>query len=748
VDDFNMRTGLIWYFRSFSVVCVLMLSACPTTVPPPSAQIDDKPESLKASALGNIAPDQTFASFTPFFADLNNDGNMDLLAGSKQAGTGFQVQWGDGKGHWRMQSGPDSNIQPRSIDVADVDRDGRKEVLIGGEGEQHGLQLWTLGEHDKWILHSIPVAEGVFHGVALKDVNGDGWPDVIAASLGEETSGGVSVWLNNQHGGWIEGFGPTTRGQYTGLAVADLNADGYQDIIASARGGFGSLRTRSNRYQQAGGVQVWLGDGGGHWNSRLLPVEGDAESVTVGDVNADGRPDVVAGLFRNGVRLWLNEGDDWDVKSVTDTGTWGEVRIADLDGDGAANIIAASRDGEGVALWRWNGGGFFAANGVSRVGGMLPEHGSFFGIDVADVFADGHLQVAAARADGQVEVWSKRQPDAVAEENGGGRESADAPLDLFDVSENKVFKTIDGVVEYRIGPGDEISITMWQAGKPIESKLLVKADGTVSLPYFEAARIEGMTAPEVDEYMTKSLSRYLRHPRIDVLVLSMHSKRVRVFGLGSGTQTNPSGGTFYLQGRETLVDLMSRMGSPAKDADFSRIRLVRGGKTTVLDVQRAIRQSDDAQNAVLDDGDTVVIPSVEESARQIYVLGEVKNPGVVTFKGEYRFLDAVSKSGGFTTDAYYPDIRIVRANRELPEVYAIAFDQLLKNGDLSQNMLLQDKDIIIIPADPITNWNRFIRKLLPTVSNITSTITQVNTLRSLLRNTANSNVFINTGAGF
>lgn len=726
----------------------MLLTACPATVPPPSSRIDNKPDSIAASQLGNIAPDQAFASFTPYFSDLNGDGNIDLLLGSRQAGTGFQVQWGDGKGRWRMQSGPASNIQPRSIAVADVDRDGRMDVLIGGEGEQHGLQIWTLDEQGVWTLQSTPVGEGIFHGVALQDINGDGWPDVIAASLGSETSGGVRVWLNNQKGGWMEGYGPTTEGHYTGLALADLNADGYTDIIASARGGFGSLRTRSNRYQQVGGVQVWLGDGGAHWSSRLLPVEGDAESVGVADVNGDGRPDIVAGLFRIGVRMWLNEGDAWDMRTVTDTGTWGTLRIADVKADGTMHILAASRDGEGVAMWRGDGGGLFSSFSVERVGGMLPEHGVYFGIDVADVYADGHLQIAAARADGRVEIWSKRLPDEVDKDIAGLNQPADAGLDLFNVSENKVFKTVDGVEEYRIGPGDEVSITMWQGGKPSEFNLLVRADGTVSLPYFEAAKIEGMTAPEVDEYMTGYLARYLHHPRLDVRVLTMHSKRVRVFGTGTGSETNPTGGTFYLQGRETLVDLMSRMGSPAKDADFSRIRLVRGGKTMVLDVQRAIRQSDETQNAVLDDGDTVVIPSVDESARQIYVLGEVKTPGVLSFQGEYRFLDAISRSGGFTADAYYPDIRIVRADREVPEVYAIAFDQLLKQGDLSQNMLLQDKDIIIVPADPISNWNRFIKKLLPTVSNITSTITQVNTLRSLLRNTSNSNVFINTGVPF
>jgi len=485
----------------------------------------------------------------------------------------------------------------------------------------------------------------------------------------------------------------------------------------------------------------------------LLPVEGDAESVAVADVNGDGRPDIVAGLFRLGVRLWLGSEDGtWDMHDVVDSGSWGMLRIADIDGDNRQEIIAASRDGRGVGLWRWQSSGFFGTTKVQSVDGLLPARGIYFGIDAASVFDDNKMQVAAARADGTVEIWSDRLPmqviDEAADKKGAmALAAAGQAVDLFHVSENKVFKTVNGIVEYRIGAGDAVLVIMWQAGKSTLYKLQVQPDGTISLPYFEAAHIAGMTAREADNFMTTELARYLRHPRVDVHVEKKQSKRVRVFGIGKGLQSSPTGGTIYLQGRETLVDLMSRLGAPAKDADFSRIKLVRDGKTTVLNVQRAIRQSDESQNAILDDGDTVVIPSLDESKRQIYVLGEVKSPGVVSYTGDFLFLDAVSKSGGFTSDAYYPDIRIVRANREAPEIYAIAFDRLLKQGDLTQNMLLQDKDIIIIPADPIANWNRFIRKLLPTVSNITSTITEINVLRSLLRSTTGSNVIINTGGG-
>ncbi|MDQ6972425.1 MAG: FG-GAP-like repeat-containing protein [Mariprofundaceae bacterium] len=744
------------YIRTFLLTSLLILAACHAKVPPPSAIISHDPAPLGrafggAPPLTDIGPERVFPSSVPRFVDIDGDGHLDMLLGSKKTGTGFRVELGDGQGHWRTQTGPASNIQARAIAVADVDRDGRPEVLIGGEGEQHGLELWGRDAEGAWILKSRPIKEGFFHGLALHDLNEDGWPDIVAAGMGKETKGGIRVWLNDRQGGWMSGYGPTLEGKYTDLTVADLNKDGHADVVVASRGGFGTMQTQFNSYQQVGGVQIWLGDGNGHWDSRLLPVEGDAESVIVADIDGDGRKDVAAGLFRLGVHLWLNQSDgSWDEHVVTDSGTWGMLRVADIDGDGGVELLAASRDGRGIGVWRWQKSSLFFSGHAEAVERMLPERGVYFGIDAGAVFGDKQMQLAAAREDGSVEVWSGKTPPAELSASADGKRIKALPRmekeeDLFHVTENKVFKTTDGVVEYRIGSGDEVSITMWQAGSPKEYKLLVQAKGTVSLPYFEAAKIEGMTAPEVDAFMTKSLSRYLRHPRMDVRVLTMKSKKVRVFGMGQQQQVNPTGGTFYLTGRETLVDLMSRIGAPAKDADFSRIKLVRDGKTRILDVQRAIRQSDESQNAVLDDGDTVVIPSLDESARQVYVLGEVGKPGVVQFHGEFHFLDAVSQSGGFSSAAYFPDIRVVRADREVPEIYAVAFDRLLKEGDLTQNMRLQDKDIIIVPPDPITNWNRYITSLLPTISTITSTASQLNALRSLLQSSTNANVFIGTG---
>ena len=751
VDDLTMHTGLKRLGRAMGLCSFLALTACPTVVPPPSSVISSSPTPLSPIALKNMAPRQEFASFVPRFADVDGDGHLDLLLGSKKSGEGFRVARGDGEGHWRLQKGPASNIQPRAISVADVDRNGRADILIGGEGEQHGLQIWSVDDGGRWRLQAEPAGEGVFHGLVLHDINGDGWPDIVAARMGEETSGGVLAWLNDRHGGWLPGYGPTVRGHFADVAVADVNGDGNADIVAAERGGFGAMRTRGDRYREVGGVRLWLGDGSGRWTSRMLPVEGDAESVAVADINGDGRSDILAGLFRLGVRAWLNDGDGWNVEEIVNDGSWGALRVADIDDDGALEVMAASRDGRGIGVWR-PGRGFLSGGGFDAVHGLLPAHGIYFGIDVGRLYGKGGIQVASARRDGRVEVWSARMPARIADGNAarsgnsGALEHAKS-RDLFHVSENKVFKTVHGVIEYRIGPGDTVAVVLWQGGKASKYSVKVRPDGAISMPYFESAHIAGMTASEADDFLTRKLSRFLRHPRVDVGVEIKHSKRVRVFGIGRGLKSSPSGGVIYLTGRETLVDLLSSLGAPARNADFSRIRLVRNGKTTVLNVQRAIRQSDESQNAVLDDGDTVVIPSLDETQRKVFVLGEVKHPGVVTFRGEFHLLEAVLKSGGFTQDAYFPDIRVIRADREAPQVFAVAFERLMKRGDLSQDLRLRDKDIIIIPADPIANWNRFVRKLLPTVSNISSTITEVNALKTLLRNSTGSNVIINTGGG-
>lgn len=832
---------------------LMALSACRTTVPQPTMSLENKRPPVPAYSMHNIGPQHVFKSRAVRFADFNLDGHIDLLVGGRDSAEGFYVELGDGKGNWSMYAGPETSMQPRSFAVADVDGTGLINVLIGGEGDQKGLQIWSKnGDSDTWKLDSVPIEGGIYHDVKLVDVNHDSWPDVVAARSDSEVDGGIYVFLNDGRGGWAGVMGPMVSGLFTGLAVGDVNGDGNPDIVSSRRRGIGSdVSQWGDHWQQLGGVQVWYGDGTGRWEPEVFSTTTDAESVTVADVNGDGQLDVVAGLYQQGISLWLG-GKKWKMQEVTHKGTWSAVKVGDLDGDGHRELVATSSDGQGIGVWRWNGYAFVAQSKI------VPNYGIYYSLDLGDVQNVGRLDIAAVRADGGVEVWSGLKAAPRVEQKFIGKEigakhsvfydSASATLDdksleslkawfsglaheadkirfeiegradirpihsdlypnntalslargeavaawllsngareeaieikalgaanplpegtdpvalqknrrvfvrafeiesvnlpevannqvkrdLFHIDENKIFKMIDGIAGYKVGEGDDLSITFWQGGKETEYKVTVQVDGTVSLPYQEALRVSGMTPREIDQNVIKIISAYERHPRVDVQVLKARSKTVTIFGEVKDLLRQPTGpGTYPVSGKETIVDFLSRVGGPTKDADLTRVQVIRNGKTVMLNLERAIKQGDWAENAIIDHGDTIFIPSLAQSKRQVYVLGAIAKPGIVEYVGDIRFLDAVAKSGGLSQDAYLPDIRVIRADRDSPQILAVNFERFMEQGDLTQNLALHDKDVLIIPTRPIANWNKFIQDINPTLGLIMQPINAVSELQTI-----------------
>ncbi|MDQ6980853.1 MAG: FG-GAP-like repeat-containing protein [Ghiorsea sp.] len=844
-------------FLSLLLITVSVgLLACRTTVPQPSMPLQALNSPIPKYKMHNIGPQQAAESQSVHYVDLNQDGHLDLLVGGHEDIDGFHVEWGDSTGNWVLQGGPLTAMQPRSIATADINHDNNIEILIGGEGDQKGLQVWALNSKTQtWTIHSSPLVSGVFHAVKFADINEDGWQDIIAVRSDSIADGGIYVLLNDGRNGWVHGTGPMVKGIFTSLSVEDINGDEHLDIIAARRGGLGAMQGRDQLWSQAGGVQVWFGDGNARWEPMILPTNADTESVTVADINSDGYLDIVAGLYQQGIRYWLGGEKTWSMQSVVQSGTWSDVRVGDLNADGDKELVASSSVGQGIAIWSWKDSRFISEDH------QVPDYGVYLDLDLGDVKSNGQLDIAATRADGGVEIWSttkakplpmkkflskqvgerlsiyfdsgtarlnpesikkvnvwvdslgidlselhlelqgradqrpihselypnntalsKARADAVAttllrhnakKENLnidalGDKsplppgldpaslrqnrrvfveafkiESTKLPLsasninkrDLYNIDENKVFKTIDGVPEYKVGVGDELQITFWQGAKSEIQKVIVQIDGTVSLPYQAALKVAGLTPREIDSLTTNIIKKYERNPRVDIQVLRAKSKFASIFGEVQSLSRQPTGaGTYALRGKESLVDFLSRVGGPTKEANLNNVQIIRDGKTVLLDLNRAIRQGDLSENAIIDDGDTIFIPSLAQSKRQVYVLGQVAKAGIVEFTGDINFLDAISKAGGLTDDAYLPDIRVLRADRDQPQILAVNFQRFLENGDLTQNIALMDKDVLIIPSRPIANWNKFIADISPSITLLLQPVSiaqQILTLRLL-----------------
>jgi len=299
------------------------------------------------------------------------------------------------------------------------------------------------------------------------------------------------------------------------------------------------------------------------------------------------------------------------------------------------------------------------------------------------------------------------------------QEDMEAVTRLSRVKENEVFREIAGVSEYRIGPLDVLEINSYIGDKMSTTTVTVNSRGAISYSFLDDLETAGLTPSELDREITEGLSSYIRNPRIDILVKEFNSKSATVLGeftaLQSTTYLQAGSGRIPLKGRTTLLDLIAEARGYTVDADVKNTKLIRGGKTYMINLFDIIEKGDLSQNVIIDDGDTVEIPELPQFGERVYVLGEVVKQGIYPLKDAEDLLAAISLAGSFTRFAKEENTLVMRGYGPDKEPLVMMSDlkALLREADLGQNVHLEDGDLVYVPRMKIGDVNDWIQNIRP-----------------------------------
>ncbi len=301
-----------------------------------------------------------------------------------------------------------------------------------------------------------------------------------------------------------------------------------------------------------------------------------------------------------------------------------------------------------------------------------------------------------------------------------------------DVTENTTFVTVEGVPQYRLGPGDTVEVLINRGLAQDKQTLVVKTNGSISLLMVNV-QVNRLTPDQAAEAIAQALAGYFREARIEVLVKEYNSKRIKLFGAVAGGRGGAGGpGVYPLTGRTTLLDLIARAGGPAPSAVLERVQITRErGQTYTANLFRLISLGDVHEDLVLDNGDIVYVPErAPGEDRRIFVFGEVKSPGAYGFSAGMSVVQALAMAGGPTEVAVTSEIRVVRGDLAKPQILEANFPRVLTEADQRQVLPLQPYDIIYVPRSSIGNWNAFLAKLRPTLEFLTLPFQSIITIKA------------------
>ena len=305
-------------------------------------------------------------------ADVNGDGNKDIISSNFDGGD-ITVMLGKGDGTLLSLPavGYSTGGSPHtSALVEDFNGDGIMDIVVPDDNFSFVyLQGYGDGTFRAAMDFFSPVPDNgrpFAQVIATADLNGDGYPDVVVGNCCDGSIG-ITVFLSQPDGSLGPGVNYGSGGSLTSVAIADFNGDGIPDIAALDLGSsngvqifFGSAQTPGT-FTPAGSYFTGGSGVGGSKN-------GGFNQIVTGDFNKDGHIDIaVANYSSNNVSVLLNDGNGGFLTAATyqftNSGNAQTIATADVNNDGFLDLVVTNYGSPGVVnvLLNQKDGTFLAA---------------------------------------------------------------------------------------------------------------------------------------------------------------------------------------------------------------------------------------------------------------------------------------------------------------------------------------------------------------------------------------------------
>ncbi len=322
-------------------------------------------------------------------ADLDGDGFLDLATANF---TGDSVTWlrNDGTGNLQVAATLAVGDGPRAIIAVDLDRDGDMDLVTADSLAGRISILRNDGAGNFTAAQAVAAGE-LPQDLIAADFDGDGDTDLAIVNLEAFT---VTL-LFNDDSGQLELFDKIDVGSFPrGIAAGDLDGDGDIDLVVTS--------------SFSDGVSVLLNNGHGGF-VKLAPdihVGRVPRGIAIADVDRDGRPDLLVtnsgddsvSVLRNLGLIANQSSTDYLSFAIDERVRVGRgpraVAVADLDRDGNLDLVVANKDSSTLSVLRNSFGSYqhtFVAGDLFRMQNfgnrLLP--GTLRGVMFHDLDADG-----------------------------------------------------------------------------------------------------------------------------------------------------------------------------------------------------------------------------------------------------------------------------------------------------------------------------------------------------------------------